>query len=382
MAAGPGAREEGGSRRARPSVARVVTIALAVVALGAIFVLGLRVLLVLFAGVLLALVLAAAADFVARHTRAPRWAALALVVVTLLALVVVALVSAVPAIAAQVSELARELPTAIHALRARLVHLSLVAAPAAPNANGGPDANVLASSALTAVTTSVEVVGGLVVIFFVGVYGAAQPRAYLDVAVGIAPEAHKERLHHALRNASHDLTRWLLGRLVAMLFVGVTSTIAFVVLGVPLALTLGLLAGLLTFVEYIGAIASAIPPALLAFTKSPTLAVAVLGIFTVLHVIEGYVLTPLLARATVRIPPAFALAGQLVAAAIVGPLGLTFATPLLVVIASAVRAWRGGPSAAGAANPAGAGGAAGRASEPRRAGPSVSPSSVPRAPPA
>jgi predicted PurR-regulated permease PerM len=344
-----------------------VAIALAVVTLGAIFVLGLRVLLVLFAGVLLALVLAAAADFVARHTRLPRWASLALVVTTLLGLVVVALVAAVPALARQVSELARDLPTALHALRARLVHLSLVAPEGGAQKSAGAEANVVASSALTALATSVEVIGGLVVIFFVGVYGAAQPRAYLDVAVGIAPAAHKDKLRHALQNASHDLTRWLLGRLVAMIFVGVTSTIAFVVLGVPLALTLGLLAGVLTFVEYIGAVASAIPPALLAFTKSPTLAVAVLGIFTVLHVIEGYVLTPLLARATVRIPPAFALAGQLVAAAIVGPLGLTFATPLLVVIASAVRAWRGAPAAA-----------RGEAA----AAPAVSPSSDPRAPPA
>jgi len=172
------------------------------------------------------------------------------------------------------------------------------------------------------------------------VYGAAQPEAYERALRAILPNRHRDRASRAAREAARELTRWLVGRLVAMLFVGVTCGVAFAVLHVPLALTLAVLAGLLTFVEYVGAVASAIPPVLLAYTESPVTALWVLVVFTVLHVIEGYVLTPLLARAAVHFPPAITLASQVLMAALVGPLGLTFSTPLLVVVVTAVRTWR------------------------------------------
>jgi predicted PurR-regulated permease PerM len=129
--------------------------------------------------------------------------------------------------------------------------------------------------------------------------------------------------------------------MVAMAFVGVTCAVAFALLDVPFAFTLGLFAGLLTFIEYVGAIISAVPPFLLAFTVSPATALAVLGVYTVVHVIEGYVLTPLLARIAVRFPPAITLAGQILMATLVGPLGLTFSTPVLVCLAVIARSARG-----------------------------------------
>ncbi len=125
-----------------------------------------------------------------------------------------------------------------------------------------------------------------------------------------------------------------------MLFVGISCAVAFLLLGVPLAIPLAVLAGLLTFVEYLGAIASAVPAMLLAFTNGPLRALWVGLVFTGLHLIEGYLLTPLLARNTVRLPPAVTLVGQALLGALVGSVGLTFSTPLLVVAVSAGKEWR------------------------------------------
>ncbi len=143
------------------------------------------------------------------------------------------------------------------------------------------------------------------------------------------PSGKKRVVRRIIDVTTGNLERWLLGRLVAMLFVGVTSGIAFVVLHVPLAFPLAVLAGLLTFVEYIGAFASAGPPILLALSQSPTRALWVAIVFAALHVVEGYVLTPLLAKTAVRFPPATTLASQAILSALLGPLGLTFATPLM-----------------------------------------------------
>ena len=117
----------------------------------------------------------------------------------------------------------------------------------------------------------------------------------------------------------------MLGRLVAMLFVGVTATIAFQLLEVPAPLLLGVFAGLMAFIEYAGAVISAVPPVLLAFAQSP-----IRGLWV----------------PSVHFPPALALAGQVVFGVLLGPLGLTFSTPLLVLIVSAASAWRTGPSPA------------------------------------
>jgi predicted PurR-regulated permease PerM len=179
-----------------------------------------------------------------------------------------------------------------------------------------------------------------VVVFFVGVYGAAQPEACKRGALAVAPRRYRRHVDRALTNAATNLTRWLLGRLVAMIFVGVTTSIAFHFLRVPMALALGTFAGLLTFIEYAGAVISAIPPILLSLSRSPSTALTVAVIYVALHLVEGYVLTPLLARASVHLPPAYTLAAQAVLGDLAGVLGLTFSTPLFVVVVSAVQAWR------------------------------------------
>ena len=75
-------------------------------------------------------------------------------------------------------------------------------------------------------------------------------------------------------------------------------------------------------------------------SQSPTSALWVMLVFTALHIVEGYVLTPLLARTAMRFPPASTLASQAVFSALLGPIGLTFATPLMIVGVTSVQEWR------------------------------------------
>jgi predicted PurR-regulated permease PerM len=326
-------------RGSSPSVRESVVFAFAVAAGIALFGLTVRVWLVLFAGVLFAVVLRAVAGFGARHLRVRYQAVLALCVLSLAAGVGLGVYLALPAFTAQVRDLGKSLPGTLQRV-SQILHL-----PAATSAGYKPQdiaANIqkYSAHALTALSTSVEALGGLVVFFFVGVYGAADPEAYANVVLWFVPSTKKRLVRRILYTSSGNLRRWLLGRLVAMAFVGVVSGVAFMVLHVPLALPLALLAGLLTFVEYIGAFASAAPPILLTLSQSPTRALSVAIVFCVLHVIEGYVLTPFLAKTAVRFPPATTLASQAILSALLGPLGLTFATPMMVVVVTAAQEWR------------------------------------------
>lgn len=311
-----------------------ILFAFAVAAGMALVVIAARILLILFAGVLFALVLRAIAGLAQKHLRVPNKVGVAATVLLLIAATAAGCYFTLPVLAAQAAQAAKSLPDGVQRL-SQTLHLPL----------GKPEdwLSSLEKSAthlVTAVGTSVEVLGGLVVLFFVGVYGAADPESYSRVVLWFAPGPKKRVVRRVLEVSSGNLQRWLLGRLVAMLFVGVSSGIAFAVLKVPLAFPLAVLAGLLTFVEYVGAFASAVPPILLALTQSPTRAVSVALVFAVLHVIEGYVLTPLLAKTAVRFPPATTLASQALLSALLGALGLTFATPLLVVAVTAAQEWR------------------------------------------
>ena len=122
-----------------------------------------------------------------------------------------------------------------------------------------------------------------------------------------------------------------------MALVGGFVTIGLLAMKVPLAFPLGLLAGLLTFIEYLGAFASAAPAILLAFTRGPRYAIGTAILFTVAHIIEGYLLTPLLVRTTVKFPPAYTLGAQVLLGAVFGVAGLTFATPVMITATVLVR---------------------------------------------
>jgi predicted PurR-regulated permease PerM len=312
-----------------------------VVALGVVF--AFRPLLVLFAGVLFAISLAAAARWLSRISKLPYWAAVTGIVLLGVCATVAAAVLLAPSISEQVQTLSDDLPKAVHDARVRLGHtpvLGKTLEKAADSAAPKAEPKNLAIILVGALGGTVDVLAGLVVIFFVGVYGAAQPGVYARAVLEATPRRYHARVEHALDKTVTNLSRWLLGRLAAMAFVGITTTIAFHFLRIPLAPLLGAFAGLLTFVEYVGAIASAVPPLILGLAQSPAAAIGVLVTYTALHLIEGYVLTPLFARASVHLPPALTLAAQVILAALAGPLALTFSTPLFVVGVSAVEAWR------------------------------------------
>jgi predicted PurR-regulated permease PerM len=295
---------------------------------------------VVFAGVLFALVLQRTGGWIAARARAPYR-----VVVGCLALLIAVAIALTlwllgASLLEQAATLTSELPHVIERFAARLQRAGWFHAVVGVPSRGGAS-TVEPASVIAGVTRMMgaggEAMGAFAVVFFIGVYGALDPEGCTRPVVHLAPPSRRPRVEQVLHEIADNLSRWMLGRLVAMAFVGVFTVIGLAVLEVPLAALLGLLAGLATFVEYLGAVVSAVPPLALSASKGSSTALAVAGLFLVTHVIEGYLLTPLLAKSMVRIPPAHALAVQIVMGSIFGVAGLTFATPLLVVATIAVK---------------------------------------------
>jgi predicted PurR-regulated permease PerM len=297
------------------------------------------VLLLAFAGVLFAIFLNGCARWLARRVRLPYWLALLLTVLVLLTSAGGLVIWLGPRLGRQVAILFDQIPSATRAIvgaerfRGWSRELTGRAGQAVLR-----DVDTVVATAKGAITLSVQIVGGVAVFLFLGIYGAAQPAVYRSAIVRLVPLPGRARAEEVMQAIIASLRRWLFGRLVAMLFVGVGTMLGFWLLGIPVALALGLLAGLLTFIEYIGAILSAVPPLLLAVNQGWTTVFWVLVIFAGAHVVEGYVLTPLLARRTVRFPPGFTLFVQLLFGLFFGVLGLMLATPVAVVFTRLVQA--------------------------------------------
>jgi predicted PurR-regulated permease PerM len=154
---------------------------------------------------------------------------------------------------------------------------------------------------------------------------------YVRVILRLIPLSRRDRVQEVLYETGHMLWRWLVGRLLAMLVVGVLTTLGLWLIGVPLAPALGLLAALGEFVPNIGPFLAFVPAVLLAMTESVTRGLAVVLLYLILQVFESYVLTPLVEKHSIELPPALTIAVQVLLGVLLGAVGLALAVPLAAV---------------------------------------------------
>jgi predicted PurR-regulated permease PerM len=166
----------------------------------------------------------------------------------------------------------------------------------------------------------------------VAIYLASEPQTYIHGFTKLFPLGRRARVREVLAEIGETLQWWLVGKSGSMLVIGILTWIGLSIIGVPLALTLGLIAGLLSFIPNFGPILSAIPAILLAFIESPVSALYVIGLYVGIQLFESNLVTPWIERQTVELPPALTILSQLTLAVLIGGLGLVLATPVLAVI--------------------------------------------------
>jgi predicted PurR-regulated permease PerM len=195
----------------------------------------------------------------------------------------------------------------------------------------------IVAGALPLLNTLLGALVGSVLVIFTGFFLALNPGGYVDGVLRLVPARGRARLRDALLEVGSNLKRWMAGMSVAMLMIFVTTTAGLYLLNMPAPLALGLIAGILNFIPFVGPILSAIPAVALALTVSPTMALWVLLLYTVIQQVESYALIPVVMRRAVRLQPAVTILFQMVMAVLFGFLGLVVAVPLLAAIRVLVR---------------------------------------------
>lgn len=304
----------------------LIEVALAIVAFLFIW-FQLDLLLLAFAGILVAVVLRAITNWIERHTRLNGAFAYAATLFFIGAFLVGIGVLLAPHVIAQISEVANSMPSSIRRLEAPLegsswgrqllaqVHRLL----------HGSSLSSGISQIAAALSSGVT---DFVVVIVIGFFAALSPRGYREGALLLLPESDRAKARRIASDLQHQLKWWLLGQMVPMIALGVASGIGLSLLGVHLPWTLGLLTGVAVFLPYAGTILAGIPSVLMGLQRGPHTALYVLILYTFLHVAEGYILTPFVQRRAVRLPPVLTILAQYFLWSVAGILGLALAAPL------------------------------------------------------
>ena len=181
-------------------------------------------------------------------------------------------------------------------------------------------------------SSTIAVVAGLFLIIVLSIYVGADPGSYRVGLMALFPPEARPRAGIVLSRVATVLRKWLVTQMIAMLVIGVVTTIALFMLRVKAAVALGVIAGILEFVPTIGPILSAVPGVAMGFVDSPQKALSVGLAYLVIQQVEGHLLIPILMKEGMDLPPALTIVTQAVMALLFGFIGLMVAVPLLAAI--------------------------------------------------
>jgi predicted PurR-regulated permease PerM len=285
-------------------------------------------------GVLLAVALSGPVEAL-RRRKVPRTVSSVAIVAGALGSLGLGLALLFPVLQREARLLVSELPDALSYLNDRIGEL---AGRLGLNPGGGISSQTLAGwgerllgGALGLFNSVTSALIGLVIVLFLGIYLASYPEPVLSWIERLFPPQHRCRVRRVLGRLRSSLLDWLKGRLLSMAVVAVLSVGALYLIGIPGAFSLGILAGLVSFVPYFGPLVSVIPPALIGLASDPIKALWVILAYAAIQQVESYLITPLIMERAASLHPAVVIVSITVLGAAFGILGTLLALPAAVV---------------------------------------------------
>ena len=332
------------SRASGWALRRVVAVTLVVVVIIAIALLSWElapVLLLFFGGILAAIFLRALAGYVSRWTQLSNGWSLTIVLIGLSALAAGGFYFGGQAIATQMTELYDQVPLSLEKIREDLSQYEfgrwLIDKAPSSTEDVPISGEAISSYASNALLSLSGGFAAAVIVLFLAMYLAFDPETYVEGALRLLPLRKRKRVQTVLTEVHETLEWWLLGKIVSMLLVGIATSLGLALIGIPLAMALGVVAALLTFVPNFGPILSAIPAVLLAFVDSPMMAIYVVILYVVIQTVESYLITPLIQQKTVSLPPALTISTQVGMGILFGAAGVVLATPFTAAMLVLVK---------------------------------------------
>jgi len=302
---------------------------------------GAEIVLLVFAGLLLAIFLRSLSGFIKRYTPLSENWSLTVVLLAIVALVALGVWLLSDSMQRQFEELSEQLPVAFEQMRGQISKYPLgrrivEQMPEPQQLIGRQSTNVFRR--ITGLfSTAFDVVANIIIVLMTAVYFAFSPKLYNEGVVKLVPQNKDKRAREILATMESTLRSFLLGISGSMTINGVLTFLGLWFLGVPFAIPLGIIAGLMSFIPNIGPLIASAPAILIALSQSPAQALYVVILYLAVQNLDGFLISPLIQQRAVSVPPVLVIASQLLLAVLFGFLGLLLAVPIVAVVFVAVK---------------------------------------------
>ncbi|GAB3197041.1 putative PurR-regulated permease PerM [Pontibacter aydingkolensis] len=292
--------------------------------------------LLVFSGILLAVLFSGMTDWLAGKTGMKRWLALLLSVLFFFGVLAGALWLLAPTVGEQVGQMRETIPKSVGQLEGWLGERGwgkrVVEEMPEDLESALPKQKDILAGISGAFSTTLGFLADLLIVLITGLFLAASPTLYTHGLTKLFPVHRRTRILGVLDKCYRTLRKWLVAMLLAMAVIGVSIAIGYSLIGLPLAFALAFIAFLFAFVPNIGPWIALAPAVLIALTEGSQMVIYVLLIHFGVQIVESYVLTPIIFKRTVDLPPALLLFFQVLLGLLLGALGLLLAAPILAVL--------------------------------------------------
>lgn len=175
------------------------------------------------------------------------------------------------------------------------------------------------------------------IILLLGLFFTASPSVYRKGVIHLIPVKGKETAENLWDKIHKLLKNWLKGQIFGFFFIAILSGLGLWLLGMPLVLTLALIAGLMNFIPNFGPLIALVPAVLLGLMQGPNTALLVVGLYTLIQIIQSAVTQPLIQKHMVSVPPGLLVFGQIAMGLLGGFWGVLLATPIIAIIMTVVN---------------------------------------------
>ncbi len=231
----------------------------------------------------------------------------------------------------QVKELSDTLPHTVQTFKAKLAESSL-GQKVLDYFSGDDNSDKMIVTAQHFFSTSFGVLGNIYIILFLSIFFTLNPSVYKDGIILLIPKDRKDLARHIINRISTSIKGWLKGMLLSIVLITFMLFTGLSIMGIPAALVLALIAGMLKIIPNFGSLVAMIPGVLLALTVGTNTAIIVALIYVVSQTIVSNIVTPVIQNKMINLPPALTIISQVLMGTLSGALGIILAVPLLSIL--------------------------------------------------
>lgn len=171
----------------------------------------------------------------------------------------------------------------------------------------------------------------VITLFVLSFYLLVEWKSFVQIVSSSFSPHHEKKVSNLIIKIEKGLGAWVRGQLALSIIVGVFTYIGLLILAVPYALPLALIAGIFEIIPLIGPIISAIPAILIGLTVSPAIALAAMALFIIVQQLENNLIVPMVMSKVVGLQPPVVIISLLIGAKLIGIGGAFLAIPVVII---------------------------------------------------